>query len=94
VVKPRTQLTDSMFSAPSSPFFGHGSARAPGRAESQERLVAIGFRLWERPQREPSDVNHVPAAPVAPAPIHLGLIVIAALRQLFVGLLPKLLQLV
>jgi len=94
VVKPSTQSTDPMFPPPSSPFIGHGSATTPGRLGLRERLVAVGLRLWERPRGQPSDADHVPAASVSPAPVYLGLIVILALRQLFVRLFPKLLQLI
>jgi len=83
-----------MFPASSFPFVGHGPAPIPGRLGSQAQLVAVGLRLWEWPRSQPSDVDHVPAAPVTPAPVYLGLIVVSALRQLFVRLLPKLLQLV
>ena len=83
-----------MFPSPSFPFARDGSAPTPGRQGSQERLVAVRLRLWEWPRGQPSDVDHVPAAPVSPAPVYLGLIVVPALRQLFVRLLPKLLQLV
>jgi hypothetical protein len=83
-----------MIPAPSSPFVGHGSAPTPGRLGSQARLVAVRLRLWEWPRGKSSDVDHVPAAPVTPAPVYFGLIVVPALRQLFVRLLPKLLQLV
>jgi len=66
----------------------------PERLGSQARLVAVGLRLWEWARGKPPDVDHFPAAPVTPAPVYFGLIVAPALRQLFVRLLPKLLQLV